>query len=468
LRLAKDIKFLRHEGYLYLSTIGEHPDPQAANAIAEVLREYIAGIDVRAFEHVRPALRVALYGLLTDDRELLRQAMRWERWASVVDAVVATDDGADGGIEGSVEGERQYWRSPQTLDTPNSRSAQQTVLGKAASWWLDITHLQLLDMPFSTRRYFHEFTHFSVKGSRISTTIQTTDFAGDLAADVSAHLVWSDRQGAVIASLPLKPSENSGSGRRIWLGSGTPKVHIRRALMRSDKGSVGVRLARGNEVNVTAIRSVGAAVDGTFVAFPSIAFADRPAGAEFYAGERASVNWRPAGMAGGPVAWSRRLGNAARRRVGGPPATLIDIGGALLPGDFDLPARRPVVAYLPVASAGGPRAWPLDLTAWDEALAETCYLLAGGDIQESIPTRLWGSIRDTRAVPLATILDRAQLVITDDPALIDTAGQSLVFRPDEGAARYLLPPLPAGYPVIESTGSLVAAVRDALDEKAPR
>jgi len=52
--------------------------------------------------------------------------------------------------------------------------------------------------------------------------------------------------------------------------------------------------------------------------------------------------------------------------------------------------------------------------------------------------------------------------------LIDTAGRSLVFRPDEGAAQYLLPPLPAGYPVIESTHALVAAVRDALDEQAQR
>src|SRR6056297_3411615 len=450
LQLAKAVKFLRHEGYLYLSTIGEHPDAAAAQALAGVFREYVSGIDIRAFEHVRPALRVAFYGLLTSDMELLRVAMRWERWASVVDTVVVVD------------GEREYWQASA------DQWANDSALGKPASWWLDITHLQLLDMPFSTRRYFHEFTEFSTKGSRISTTIETTDFAGDLPADVSAQLVWSDRGGAVIASLPLHRAGESASGRRVWRGAGSPSVHIRRALMRSDKGSVGVRIARGNEVNVTAIRSVGAGVDGTFVAFPSIAFADRPAGAEFYAGERSSVNWRPAGMAGGPVAWSRRLGNAARRRVGGPPATLIDIGGALLPGDFDLPARRPLVAYLPVASAGGPRAWPLNLTAWDEALAETCYLLAGGDIQESIPTRLWGSIRDTRAVPLATILDRAQLVITDDPALIDTAGQSLVFRPDEGAARYLLPPLPAGYPVIESTGSLVAAVRDALDEKAPR
>jgi len=450
LQLAKAVKFLRHEGYLYLSTIGEHPDAAAAQALAGVFRDYVSGIDIRAFEHVRPALRVAFFGLLTSDMELLRVAMRWERWASVVDTVVVVD------------GEREYWQASA------DQWANDSALGKPASWWLDITHLQLLDMPFSTRRYFHEFTEFSTKGSRISTTIETTDFAGDLPADVSAQLVWSDRGGAVIASLPLHRAGESASGRRVWRGAGSPSVHIRRALMRSDRGSVGVRIARGNEVNVTAIRSVGAGVDGTFVAFPSIAFADRPAGAEFYAGERASVNWRPAGMAGGPVAWSRRLGNAARRRAGGPSSVLADARGALLPGDFDLPRRRPVIAYLPVASAAGPRPWPLDLTAWDAALADHCYLLAGGAIEESVPTRLWGSIRDVRAVSLATIMEHAQVLITDDPALIDTAGPSIVFRPDDGARRYLLPPLPAGYPVIEHTRDVVTAVREALKAMAPR
>ncbi len=44
----------------------------------------------------------------------------------------------------------------------------------------------------------------------------------------------------------------------------------------------------------------------------------------------------------------------------------------------------------------------------------------------------------------------------------------MVFRPDEGARRYLLPPLPAGYPVIEHTKDLVAAVCEALEVKAPR
>ena len=135
---------------------------------------------------------------------------------------------------------------------------------------------------------------------------------------------------------------------------------------------------------------------------------------------------------------------------------------ALLPGSFDLPGDRPTVAYLPVASAAGARPWPLDLSLWDERMADVCYLVAGGDIDESVPTRLWGSIRDARGEALGRILDHASVVITDDPALIDTVGRSIIFRPDEGAARYLLPALPSGYPVIESIDDLFAVVREAL------
>lgn len=439
LRLAKAIKFLRHEGYLYLSTIGEHPDPTAAQAVAETLRGYVRTVDPRAFDYVRPALRAALYGLLVDDLALVRSAMRWEKWASVVDTVVIERD------------DRQFWTSP---DRPSA-------LDRDASYWLDVTHLQLLAMPFSTRRYFHEFTSFDVKGSRVTATIQTTDFAGDLDDSIEAHLVWTDRAGTALASLPLQMNDRVG-GRVQWRGVGAPSVHIRRALMRPDKGTVGIRLARGAAVNTTAVRSVGSTVEGGFVPLPSIAFADRPAGAEFTAGERASVGWRPAGLAAGPIAWSRRLSHAARRRVSTPQRVLHDARAALLPGDVDLPVDRPVVAYIPVASAGGPRPWPLDLTEWDRNLAQECYLLVCGAIEEGVPTRLWGSIRDARDMPTAEVLEAATLLITDDPALVDSVSSSLVFRPDEGAARYLLPPLPSGYPVIESSTELVQAVRERI------
>ena len=54
------------------------------------------------------------------------------------------------------------------------------------------------------------------------------------------------------------------------------------------------------------------------------------------------------------------------------------------------------------------------------------------------------------------------IVITDDPALIDAVGHSIVFRPDEGAARYLLPVLPSGYPVVTSIDELAQEVRSVL------
>ena len=448
LRLAKDIKFLRHEGYLYLSAIGENPDISAAQTMVDVFSQYVAGVDARAFAHIRPALRVACYALLNNELDLLRRAMRWERWASVVDTVVVRD--------GSGGDARDYWRSPD----------QRAVLGLQEREWLDVSHLKLLDMPFSVRRYFHELREISVSRATVNVTIDTTDFASDLVSDVQAHLVWSDRMGTVIASLPLAASAREEGGRVRWRGSGPVTAHIQRPLMKPDKGSVGVRLTRGAEVNTTVVRSPVVDVDGVFVPIPSVAFADRPAGALLLPGERASVGWQPGGLASGPVAWGRRAGHAVRRRLPGSNEELYRARKALLPGSVDLATDRPLVAYLPAPSAGGPRSWPMDLTAWDELMADVCYLAVAGDVSEAVPTRLWGSIRDARALPLGQILDAARLVITDDPSFVDIAGPSIVFRPDDGASRYLLPDLPEGYPVLRTTLDVAEAVRHALGELA--
>lgn len=446
LRLAKAVKFLRHEGYLYLWAIAENPDHDAAQKAAEVFGSYVRGIDVTAFDHIRPALRVAMFGLLTGDMELLRQAMRWERWASVVDTTIVCVDG------------RQYWMSPDDRE----------VLGRHCEYWLDVSHLHLLDMPFSTRRYFHEVIELEVRRNRVEVAIRTRDFAGDLDESLSADLVWTNKSGAVIASLALEPAMRDVDNRIVWRGSGAPIVHIDRALMKPDKGAVSVRMARGGAVNTTAVRSVHIDVTRVFVPLPAIAFADRPAGAMFVAGERASVAWRPGGLSRGPAAWTRRIGKAAKRRLTSKAATSESrIRHALLPGEFDLPVDRPLVAYIPAPSAAGPRStWPLDLTAWEKFLADDCYLLVHGDVLESVPTRLWGAIRDARGEQLGWVIEHSTLIITDDPALIDMVGSAIVFRPDEGAARYLLPVLPSGYPVLDTIEDLSREVQSMLAKAA--
>jgi glycosyltransferase involved in cell wall biosynthesis len=445
LRLAKAVKFLRHEGYLYLWAIAENRDHRGARETADIFRPYVSSIDPRAFFGVRPALRVALFGLLTGDLDLLRRAMRWERWASVVDTQVVTD------------GSGQYWINP---DDP---AIDQAVLGMPASWWLDVTPLQLLGMPFPTRRYFHELTELQVERSRLRVVIRTTDFTGDLrdslADPVTAQLVWMDKQGAVIASLELTRGPADGCGRITWIGAGRPTAHIDRPLMKPDKGSVAVRMIRGSIVNTTVVRSVDVPVDRVFVPLPAIAFADRPAGVTFLTGERASVTWRPGGRSRGPLAWGRRAGHAARRRIG---SGSRPSPGGLPPGAIEVPQDRRIVAYVPAPSAAGARAWPLDLSQWNERMSDVCYLLAGGAVTEPVPTRLWGSIQDVRSEQLGRVLERAEVVVTDDPALIDVVGRSIVFRPDEGAGRYLLPVLPPGYPIVETVDDLVSAVRAAL------
>lgn len=454
LRLEKAIKFLRHEGYLYMSAFGENPDQAAATSAAIAFADYAKTVDVRAFDSVRPALKVAFYGLLTGDWELMRRAMRWERWASVVDTAISHEvrDGRH----------VTYWRPP----------TDSAMLGRTERDWLDVSHLHLAAMPFETRRYFHELTHLVVHRSRTEVEIQTTDYASDLNSDVDAHMVFADRVGTVIASLPLERCDDVVDGRIRWRGSGVVEAHIQRPLMRPDRGTVSIRLALRQSdsdlslVNLTAVRSSLPEVSEAFVSIPGVGFADRPAGAQLGVGERASVTWKPAGRAKGPVAWGRRLGHATRRRLPGASEELYRARRALLPGPVTWPRDRPTVAYVPAPQTGDApleRRWPLDLSAWDLAMADVCYLAVAGEVAESVPTRLWGSVRDARALPLGEVLEAAALVITDDPALIDIVGPSIVFRPDEGAARYLLPELPVGYPVVTDLEGLASAVRIQLE-----
>lgn len=436
LQLAKAIKFLRHEGYLYLWAISENPRQSDAQVTADVFREYVEQVDPRAFDYVRPALRVALYGLLINDMKLLRSAMRWERWASVVDTRIVR------------LGEREFWTQPSS----------RTVLGRDDVSWLDVTRLHLLDMPFSTRRYLHELISLEVHRSRVCVTVHTTDFASDLDNSTTAQLVWTDKSGRDIASLQLARQQVDHEGRIVWCGDGLPDVHITRPLMRPDRGTVSVRLTRAGLANTTAIRSVDSAFSSKFIPFRSVAFADRPAGATLLAGERASVVWRPGGVSRGPIAWGRRFKNAARRRL----RPSVDTGPLPTPQVLDLSTDRPIVAYLPAPSQGGQQAWPLDLSEWNEVMANTSYLLAGGDVRDPIPTRLWGAIRDVRREQLGEVLSSASVLITDDPALIDTGIPTIIFRPDAGARRYLLPPIPGGQRVIESLAELFEQVRAEL------
>ena len=194
-----------------------------------------------------------------------------------------------------------------------------------------------------------------------------------------------------------------------------------------------------------------------FVRMPSIAFADRPAGAMFLAGERSSVAWRPGGLARGPAAWGRRLWHAMRRRW-----LRAETPRDTNPHELATVVNRPIVAYLPAESPAPDRTWPLDLTKWDQAMGDECFLVLRGRIAESVPTRLWGSILDASNMPLGTVVDAATVIITDDPALMGLPREVVVYRPDEGAERYLLPDLPSGVPVVETLPELTAAVRAAL------
>ena len=83
-RQVKDLKFLRHDLYLYLSSMLEVDDETAA-VLIDRLVPYVEQVNLQPAWQLRPALRVAIYHLLLRDLEGIRSAMRFVKWASVVD-----------------------------------------------------------------------------------------------------------------------------------------------------------------------------------------------------------------------------------------------------------------------------------------------------------------------------------------------------------------------------------------------
>ena len=158
---VKDEKFLRHDVYLYLSSMLE-VDDETATELMTRLAPYVESVNLRPAWRLRTGLRVAIYHLLARDLEGVRSAMRFVKWASVVDLPVVARDG------------REYWASAQLADGP-------TIDGHGPRAWLDVTDLHLLSIPFTQRRFLHRLEAVAVAGSRITVTGSTVDYDGSLA-----------------------------------------------------------------------------------------------------------------------------------------------------------------------------------------------------------------------------------------------------------------------------------------------
>ena len=274
---AKDLKFLKHDLYLYLSSMLELDD-DTAMPLMDRLVPYVQQVNLAPAWRLRPALRVAIYHLLVRDLEGIRSAMRFVKWASVVDAPIVQLDG------------REWWGS-RHLDHGVD------VAGIPTRDWLDVTGLRLTSIPFSQRRYLHRVDGFTVSGDRVCVTGSTVDYDGLLAESDAVEvrfLISGTRTGMSLAGEWL----GYDGCHRQWRAEGVVTDRIGRRLEAKDRGTLGVAVMRDGQVNVVSARSAESDVPSVCVRFPGRVHGIGPDHVELVAHDNGAIGWRAARPAG--------------------------------------------------------------------------------------------------------------------------------------------------------------------------
>jgi CDP-glycerol glycerophosphotransferase len=268
---VKDLKFLKHDLYLYLASMLE-VDDETAVTLMDLLVPYVEGVDLGPAWQLRPALRVAIYHLLVRDLEGIRSAMRFLKWASVVDVEIVG------------EGEHEYWGSAHLANGPD-------IAGRTARAWLDVTELHLRWIPFSERRYLHRIDAMEIDGDLVVATGSTVDFDGDLATSdgIELRLLINGQRTAV--SVPAAWGEHDGRRRR-WRAEGALSDSLGRALTAKDRGTVALAVRRGAHEGVVSARASEGDVPRLRMPFPGRSRWTGPDAVELVPYENGAIGWR--------------------------------------------------------------------------------------------------------------------------------------------------------------------------------
>lgn len=299
IRALKDHKFLRHDLYLYLSSMLEVDDDTAEALIARLV-PYVSTMDLASAWLLRPGLRVAIYHLLVGDLEGIRSAMRLVKWASVVDETVVAD------------GDRELWGCAHLESGAD-------VAGRPAAEWLDVTAMRLLRVPFSQRRYLHRVESMSVSAGVVTATGSTVDYDGALASADGIELRFLVNGDRSAVSVPATWTGTTGI-RRTWTASGPLSDRLPRRLQAKDRGTLGLAITRGGLENLTTARSPEAGIARVTVPFPGATSWTGPDALTLTASDSGAIGWRAVRTSGGRsrlAAWQARwLRIPGMRRIG--------------------------------------------------------------------------------------------------------------------------------------------------------
>ena len=417
----KQVKFLRHEASLYLTTIFES-DGETAGALERELATYCMTIPVGAFEHVRPGLRVAFYYLLLGDHDNLMAALLMEKGGGVIDADLSRSGGSMWGPVG------------------------QAVLGQPAQRWLDVSSLHIALIPFNRRKYRHVLT--------ANGEIITTDFLGDLGADLTAQLLLTETKTGELIAVPLRATVEE-HGRVTWRPDvKMPKVLQDRGINSGEQGQVHVELRKGADTNRCEIEApsegpVAPIAPMDISSFASFGCANT---IEFTRATQGILAWQAAGSSKSPGSLIRKVN---RRSAGKPPTR---------PQPFTVPTGRPIFVYAPQSVvAFSTRMVRFDTEDWIKNFGADAFLLVPQEPFTPAPSRARYAYRTYSEYRRVEAIRQADWIITDVPELL-ALPNTIAFQRDLAAARYLL--VPTGIPMLTSTTELNARVRQLIEESA--
>lgn len=168
-------------------------------------------VDLSQAAVLSPALRIAVYHLLLGDLEGVRHAVRFARWAAVVEVPVERYDG------------RHLWACEHVGAGPAFQ-------GLDATWWLDVTSMGIVGAPIEQLRPCHVLRTLRAHGSRFKATGTTHDAFHLLASARDVRLSLVADSGRTWCSVPVQVSGGepyTWSADAPWRWQVAPQVDAR-------------------------------------------------------------------------------------------------------------------------------------------------------------------------------------------------------------------------------------------------
>jgi len=398
----KNQKFLQHELSLYLTTLFALTENKSTELIKNFSR-YVRSIPIEDFESLRPGLRVATYHLLSGNLGKMRRALWWEKGGGFINTEL-------------VRGKRELW---------SSESAD--LLGRPASWWLDVSELHLTLIPFDQRRYFGTMAKGKDSAHWLITCV---DFAGDLPADTQAQVILGETKTGALMAFSATPTASSPGEKRfhVNLDARSAELIQERGIKTDEQGLLRIQLTCAFGVNRSDLHLLkGQSLPELSVSrLASLNCADRIV---FETQPDLRIGWKAEGSAKTLMGAVRKLRRSRNN----------------MPNPSHLPIikapNRPTVLFAPSdLTPFDSRLQRFDTQAWIDEFGVSVYLLLPREVFTPAPQRSRFAYRGYSASQRKEALAIADIVITDRPELIGDS-RAIPFRKDLGAARYLLPPM---------------------------